>query len=280
MNLIDGSSALEPEDREVLAQAVRLLERPSFAARVAEMAGKPIGQFLDSLPRAATGKVRDAVTTAMLRSLKVAVATLDGESQGTPSSWMPKLMAGVTGGLGGMFGLATLALELPITTTLMLRTIADIARSEGEDLRRARPKLACLEVFALGGRAAESGADAGYYAARAMLAQAVNEAASYLVERGVADQAAPAIVRLVDTLSARYGLVVSEKAAAEAVPLIGAVGGATINVVFMDHFQKTARGHFIVRRLERKYGVATIRSLYGGSAARLATDKGALRLRE
>jgi hypothetical protein len=39
-----------------------------------------------------------------------------------------------TGGVGGLFGLPALAIELPISTTIMLRSIADIARSEDEDI--------------------------------------------------------------------------------------------------------------------------------------------------
>jgi len=46
---------------------------------------------------------------------------------------------------------------------------------------------------------------------------------------------------------------VSEKVAAQAIPLIGAAGGALINTIFIDHFQNMARGHFIIRRLERRY---------------------------
>jgi len=55
---------------------------------------------------------------------------------------------------------------------------------------------------------------------------------------------------------------VSQKFMAQAVPVAGAVGGATINVLFIDHFQGLARGHFIVRRLERKYGLETVRTSY------------------
>jgi len=267
---------LDQEDQQLLAQAVSLLERPSFAARVAELAGKPVDAFLDSMPQRATNKVREAVTAAMLQSLKLALSSLKETRHSSPSGWMPKLVVGVTGVIGGMFGLTTLAIELPVTTTYMLRTIADIARSEGEDLRQPRARLACLEVFALGGRAGETGGDAGYYAVRAMLAQAVNEAATYLLGRGVADQTAPVLVRLMDAIGTRFSSVVWEKVAAEAVPIVGAVGGASINVVFMDHFQKTARGHFLVRRLERKYGAPLIRSLYSGSAARLAAGDRAL----
>src|SRR5215472_15779952 len=109
MSLSKRIRTLEPEDWEVLADAVRLLERPSFAARVAEYAGKPVGQLLDSLPNFATRRVKTAVTAAMFQSLRVALLSLDQEAEGKPSSWLPKLMVGVTGGLGGMFGLATLA---------------------------------------------------------------------------------------------------------------------------------------------------------------------------
>ena len=49
-----------------------------------------------------------------------------------------------------------------------------------------------------------------------------------------------------------------EKAAAQAIPAIGAAGGAIINTIFMDHFQDMARGHFIVRKLERKHGKKVI----------------------
>ncbi|HYP32008.1 MAG TPA: EcsC family protein, partial [Burkholderiaceae bacterium] len=37
----------------------------------------------------------------------------------------------------------------------------------------------------------------------------------------------------------------------------------------IDHFQTVARGHFAVRRLERKYGEAVVRERYGELAAKL-----------
>jgi hypothetical protein len=46
------------------------------------------------------------------------------------------------------------------------------------------------------------------------------------------------------------------------VPVVGAIGGAIINTLFIDHFQDMARGHFIVRRLERTHGVAKVKRLY------------------
>ena len=42
----------------------------------------------------------------------------------------------------------------------------------------------------------------------------------------------------------------------------GAMGGATVNLLFMNHFQRVAHGHFTVRRLERHYGAETVRQRY------------------
>jgi hypothetical protein len=48
----------------------------------------------------------------------------------------------------------------------------------------------------------------------------------------------------------------------QAAPVIGAIGGSTINVLFTDHFQNVAHGHFTIRRLERIYGVDAVRRRY------------------
>ena len=56
--------------------------------------------------------------------------------------------------------------------------------------------------------------------------------------------------------------MVSQKVTAQAVPILGAFGGAAVNTAFMNHFQATARAHFTVRRLERIYGAAAVRAAY------------------
>ena len=64
------------------------------------------------------------------------------------------------------------------------------------------------------------------------------------------------------TAPARFNTVVGEKIVAQGIPVVGAVGGATVNVLFIDHFQDMARGHFTVRRLERIYGPDEVRTRY------------------
>jgi hypothetical protein len=90
----------------------------------------------------------------------------------------------------------------------------------------------------------------------------MSEAARYAAHRSLLDAGAPPLVRLTAQIAARFGLVVSQKVAAQAVPVIGALGGAAVNAAFMDHFQSMARAHFTVRRLERAYGREAVHAAY------------------
>jgi hypothetical protein len=178
------------------------------------------------------------------------------------------MAAGVTGGVSGFVGIAALPVELPLTTTLMLRAIADIARHNGEDLSRLEARLACLQVFALGSRPTGVRTDVGYFAARALLTKITGNAAAYLVERGALELSGPMMNTFISELVSRFSIVVSDRIAASAVPVIGAIGGATVNVIFMNHFQHIAKGHFTVRRLERRYGPDVVRRHYAQIASR------------
>jgi len=207
--------------------------------------------------------VTRAAQTALATALRVAVATLADRGPRPSSDILHKVFVTATGAAGGAFGLAALPIELPVSTTVMLRSIADIARNEGERIRLPEVRLACLEVFALGGRTrSDDAAEVGYFAVRAALARAVSEAAQYIAERGLVQEGAPVIVRFLTQVASRFGVAVSEKAVAQAVPILGAAGGAVINLLFIDHFQDMARGHFIVRRLERTYGAELVRAAY------------------
>ena len=160
----------------------------------------------------------------------------------------------------------------------MLRSIAEIAREAGEDLETPEGALACVQVFALGGRApavTEAGSaltESGYFAVRAALAKTLAEAARYAGSKTLLDQSAPALIRFTAQIAARFGIVVSQKVAAQAVPILGAFGGAAVNTAFMNHFQATARAHFTVRRLERAYGPDVVRAAYEVEKAALGTS--------
>jgi len=120
-----------------------------------------------------------------------------------------------------------------------------------------------MQVLALGG---ESGSDdsteSGYYVTRALLTKSMAEAAEFIAKKGFVEEGAPVLVRFFANIASRFGIQVSEKAAAQAVPIIGAISGAALNTIFMNHFQDMATGHFTVRKLERIHGKEVIEELY------------------
>ena len=220
------------------------------------------------LPDIAENALYAAIDKSLSVALDVALRTLGDDSvdTGKPRLLTHKLLAGLTGAAGGAFGGASIAAELPVSTVLILRSVADIARSEGEDLTTVESRLACLQVFALdpgNDDQVEDDTEIGYFAVRAAMATQIRDASKYVLKNGLSDTAAPPLVKLIAQIGKRFGVVVSEKLAAQAIPVIGAVGGALINSYFIDHYQDLARAHFTIRRLERVHGESLIREAYG-----------------
>lgn len=262
---------LEPKDFAALADAVHTLERPGLLVQITNVIGTPVEFGMARLPDAVSKRVLEVTHTALQKALKVAVMTMNSDSGTARSDNMHKVFATLSGAIGGAFGLPALAVELPVSTTVMLRSIADIARSEGENIHDVQTQLACLEVFALGARAkSDDSSETGYYATRAVLAKAVSAAASFITQNGLVEEGAPAIVRLIAKIATRFSIPVSEKFAAQSLPAIGAAGGAALNLVFINHYQDMARGHFTIRRLERKYGADNVEREYQAIAAGLS----------
>jgi hypothetical protein len=255
--------AMTAMDLAELREAKRILENPGLAAKITNALGVPVEKTLTLLPDTWSLTVSRAAHSAIATALHVAVGSLKNNIGARAGNRLHKVLVMASGAGGGAFGLPALAIELPVSTTIMLRSIAAIARSQGEDLSSVEARLACLEVFALGGRPGQGDAsEAGYYATRSAFGKVMMDAARYIGERGLAKESAPPVVRLIMYVAERFGIQVSEKLATQAVPVIGAAGGAMINYVFIDHFQTMAKGHFTVRRLERIYGEDAVRDAY------------------
>src|ERR1700756_736825 len=167
---------LSAADRKTLTEAVARLEQQSFAMSVATMAGMPVEALMKMLPQGAQAGVSKAVNRALDQCLKIALVAIKGDGSTPPRNTQHKLITAVTGAAGGFFGAGGLAVELPVTTTVMLHSIAEIARSYGEDLSKPENALACLEVLAFGSDPKKVDAiESAYYATRAALAQVTRE---------------------------------------------------------------------------------------------------------
>jgi hypothetical protein len=254
-------SSLSAEEVAQLRWAHQHLEHPSLAARLSNIIGTPIEQGLRLLPASWYQRLDTTLDAVTCKTLLLAISTMDKLPPTNANDKLHKLLAIGSGVVGGLLGPLTLLAELPLMTTVILRSIADIAYYEGEDLTTKEARLACMQVFALGGRTKEDeAADAGYFGLRTMLGLHFSPS---VLNFGAGDVVSlPAGIDFIRAISSRFGTVISDKAGAQMIPVAGAVTGALLNYIFMQHFQDIARGHFIIRRLERKHGSNIIKKHY------------------
>ena len=187
---------MAPEDRAALERAHGYLEYPSLAARLSSALGAPIEQGLRMLPKSWHHAMQRKAERIFRNMLEVSIASLGENPKPVAKERLHKVLACGAGAVGGFFGLPALLVELPVTTSLMLRSIADVAHANGEDLRALETRLACLEVFALGGRAqSDDAAETGYYGLRVALAVQFSDVAARLAGSGPAAPRARSRVR-------------------------------------------------------------------------------------
>jgi len=255
-------------DLQILQDAYEKLENPSLAIRISSAVGMPVEAVTRELGRRAPDAIVDTVSKSTHKAiefvLQSSMRSIKPDASAAASPRLHTAAAMTTGAVAGFFGLETLIVELPLTTGIMFRSIADIARAEGESPQDPETILNCMQVFALGSRATDKddAAETSYYGVRVALSKAVTDALQYVAAHGAGSASAPALVRLISALASRFGIVVTQKAMAQTIPVIGAIGGGLVNTVFISHFQDMARAHFAIRRLERQYGAEAIREAY------------------
>lgn len=259
---------LSKSDSEALAKAYQRLENPSLAIQLSSAAGVPVEAVLKKLGNRVPRSVMDVVSKSSQKSLHYVLLnttrTLKDHTLTGASPRLHKAAVFTTGAVGGLFGAQALLFELPLTTSIMFRSIVDIARAEGEMPRDNETILNAMQVFAMGSgmSARDDAAETSYYGVRLALNAAVSNAIEHLTIHGLNKAGSPALIRFVSAIASRFGLLVTQKTMAQTLPVLGALGGAAINTMFMSHFQDMALGHFTIRRLERKYGIETIQESY------------------
>lgn len=269
---------LTEQERAFVREAVLALEFPNFVTRVTSALGKPIEMGINALP----AKTRDLVEQTSRKSIEAALtAAVKTVSPGLQNLEFTRALektgtvgkihtagSAVTGALGGFFGLPAVLAELPVTTILMLRSMANTASIFGEDLSDPRIQLECLFLFGMGGPTpGDDAMESSYYLTRVTLSRLIDKAAHFVVNKSVQEIARAitgkgALTDFVLKIASRFEIVVGEKAVGQMLPGIGAGAGALLNIAFTDHFNHLARAHFGLKRLEREHGSSRVKSLY------------------
>lgn len=259
---------LSEEHLAELKDAKRRLEDVPFVISLSNAVGRPIEFAYDKLPQAA----RERIGTLIGKALEKAVGfAFTGMKNGAARARNQRYKGAValSGAAGGLFGLSGVAVELPASTLTMMRSIGEIARENGEDITLIATRLECLAVFSMGGRSADDdAADSAYFATRAWQAQVINSAAKYAENAArtggakATEEAIPVLVKMIQRITTRFGVRLTQAQTAKIVPVLGAFTGAGINTLFLDYYQSVAKGHFTVRRLQRIYGAEIVEAAY------------------
>lgn len=211
--------------------ARRFRQADGLGMQVLSLVGSRAEDLLGRLPMS----VRTGLDRSTKRALEIAfdaAAHSRGRFQDRPD-WLNSVTATAMGAVGGAGGLPTALVELPVTTTVLLRAIQGIAADLGFDPEDPTVRAHCLQIFAAAGPLSrDDGTDMAFLSARVTLTGAA--------VHGIIARVAP-----------RLATVLGQKLAAQTVPVIGAAAGAATNYAFTSYYQEMARVYFGLRALAR-----------------------------
>lgn len=273
---------INDDELHFIQDAAEFLDNPGFAIRAMNTLGQPIEALQKRLPDSVRERLGDIVQKSLQAALGAAIKTVNQKDKGPAdwnealrsskkSGWMHTAGVAVTGAVGGLFGLAAMPVELPLSTTMMLRGISDVASRWGMDLQDPEVQLQCLYVFTLGSNRStlDDDRESGYLSSRVAFEQMMRSATRYMAKKSATEVlkaldsgAAPALIKVLSRIAKSFELTLTEKILAESVPLIGALGGASINALFCDYFAEAARYHFGLLYLEQKHGRESIEASF------------------
>lgn len=216
-------------DTELDLLAARYRAASGVGVQLLNLLGARAESLLERLPNG----VRDQLDGATERALRIAMQTAQRSRATLPDQkpWVNTAMTTALGAAGGFAGLPGALVELPATTTVLLRAIQGAAREKGFDPAAENVQFDCIRVFAAAGPLAmDDGADLGFVSLRLTLTGGTMQ-------------------KLIGAVAPRFGAVLGQKLAAQSVPVLGAVAGATANYVYTNYYQQVAHVHFGLRRL-------------------------------
>ncbi|MBI6628956.1 EcsC family protein [Pontibaca salina] len=221
----------EPVDVE--AELDRLAARYRAASGIGVQLLNLLGAKAEGLLERLPVKVRGQLAGATEQALEIAMRTADRSRGAVPDQkpWVNTAVTTAMGAAGGFGGLPASLIELPVTTTVLLRAIQGVAQEYGFDPAARNVQFDCIRVFAAAGPLAmDDGADTGFLSLRLTLSGGN-------------------IQRLISAVAPRLGAVLGQKLAAQSVPVLGALAGATANYVYTNYYQQVAHVHFGLRQL-------------------------------
>lgn len=229
---------------EIAALAARQHKANGVLMRAVTYLGGQVEDGLKMLPAATRAQLDGIARAALRQSYDLASKSRTGAGRNIGSDRLHRVVGTLSGALGGFGGLPTALVELPVATTVIFRAVHHVAMEYGEDPDADETRMQCLAVFGAGGPGTQDdGIDTAFIGARLSLS-------------GVA------VHGLIARVAPKFAAVLSQKLAAQAVPVLGAAAGAGTNYAFIDYYVALAHVHFGLRRLARTHGEEAVAEVF------------------
>jgi hypothetical protein len=226
---------------EIAALAARQLRADRPLMRVIQKFGGKLEEGMAHLPKGLRGQIERVTTDALTRAVALAGHgrhAPDFGPRGAPA------LAALTGAIGGAGGIVTAMAELPVTITVILHAILRAAEAEGFDTTLPEVRAEALRVLLSGGPLDEDdGINSSFIGARMTLT-------------------GPALHNLLAKIVPGFATVLSQKLAAQTVPVLGALTGAGLNAAFLTHYRELAHIRFGLLRLTVLHGAEPVRAQF------------------
>lgn len=226
---------------EIALLAARQRRANGPVMRIIQKFGGQIEGQLAHLPAGVRRQIERVTTDALTRAVTVA-----GHGKHAPDfgpRGAPALVA-FTGALGGAGGLVTALAELPVSITVILHAILRAAEAEGFDTSLPEVRAEALRVLLAGGPLDDDdGINTSFIGTRMALS-------------------GPALHKLLAKIVPGFAAVLSQKLAAQTVPILGAVAGAGLNAAFLTHYRELAHIRFGLLRLTVLHGAEPVRMAF------------------
>ena len=241
MKIIEDENVLNTQITENSEQYYEeidaLVQRYQAAAarplmKLAKFAGSKIENVMGNIPDGFEAELQNAIKVALEKAYDASDYISNKSYTPTVPSYFHKIMATVTGMIGGFAGLAGAAVEMPVSITTMFGSFQKIAEEYGFDRSEEETKLECLKVFSMGGPLDEDDSlDLSFASAKL----------------GLSGQAVHAIIA---TVSQRFSIMITQKLGASAVPILGALSGGALNYAFISYYEEMAHIRFRLKQLQ------------------------------
>jgi uncharacterized protein (DUF697 family) len=223
----------EAELADIAALAKRQRQAGGLLLKAINAVGGSVEDGLKVLPKGLRDQIDDLARTALRQSYDLAQNSRKGLGARVVGDRLHGIMAAMSGALGGAGGIPTALAELPVATTLIFRAVQGVAEIYGEDITSPETRIECLRVFGAGGpQDGDDGVDTAFIGARLTVTGA-------------------SVNALISKVAPRFAVVLGQKLASQAVPVLGAAAGAGTNYAFTNYYIEMAHVHFGLRRLCR-----------------------------